>query len=662
LIPTIEEVPPYLDFLVEGDIEANHFIPKHPFILEAVWAYFLGEGGTVEINIYADVARSWPHAKTTHYWPEEDVIYAGGRFDVPADAGWVRFELSEPLIFLPHEHFWIGYRHLDASPYLGLGNPTDEAELTQSMYYSDKRHDRFVWDVPGGVFMLRAEGKHFCKRETTWFTDATDSAGLSDLTHMRTAFGDVDGDGYDDLLLHLAHDGTVADSARLFKNNGDGTFTDITSEAGLTGFYSNLAAIADFDNDGDEDIYLGVYIPQDEDFEDHGKRSTILENDGTGHFTEVADAGVGYEGTTSAVAVADFDGDSYLDLFVGNWLIEYPQPPSICDWLFFGNGDLTFTDVSDMLTDQECRPCYGAEAADYDNDGDMDIFVANYGRTDNYLWENRGDSFVDVAPQRGVAYHVPGTGGNTFSAAWEDYDCDGDLDLYLAEIAHPRYQPSSDPSSFNVNSGPPDFEFEDMREDLGIPWDEGEIEVSFVDFDNDGDLDLMLSDLYMLHFARLFRQNDDGKFEEVTYLAGIDVHEATNHAWSDIDRDGDLDLVITHRRSDVPNRVRLYINEIGTDNHWLAIKLVGTDSNRDAVGARAYLTACGKTQMRHVKSSRGHFGSQSTLVLHFGLGDCTEIESLDIKWPSGLEQSFDDLEVDNYYILEEGSEPEFWTL
>ena len=665
LIPHDESSPPYDDNLIEGDIEADHFILKHPFILEEIQINFMGPGGKVRIAVFEDLARSWPWADTSHYYPQEEKVAANIEAEVPDDAGWVTFKLDPPVIRLPHEHFWIGYVHINKNPYLALGQSTPDFELSQSMYYSDQHHDSFIWDPGRAVYMIRAKGKHFCKVEKPWFKDITESAGLKDLTHMRVAFGDVDGDKYDDLLLHLPNDGSIPDGATLFRNKHYGTFEDITEQAGLLGHYSALGAIADFDNDGDEDIYLGVYVSQSEGFVDPGFRSVIMENDGDGVFTVVEDSGVGLEATTSAAAVADFNKDSYLDIFAGNWLLVYPNPESFCDFLFKNNGDLTFTDVSDMLTDQQCRPCYGAEWADYDNNGKIDLFVANYGREDSYLWENRGDKFVDVAPQKGVNKHGSGTSGNAFSADFADYDSDGDLDLYVADIAHPRYQPSSDPSSFNVNSGSPDFKFTDMRDELEVPWDEGEIEVSFIDFDNDGRLDLMLSDLYPVHFSRLFRQKEDGTFEDVTYLAGLVLEYATNHAWSDIDRDGDLDLAITHNggsvMGDTENKVRLFRNDIGNKNHWIAVKLEGVDSNRDAVGARVYLTACGgKTQMREIKSARGHFSSQSTLVAHFGLGDCTDIDKLEVKWPTGERQSFSDVEPDKYYILEEGSGLTVW--
>lgn len=657
LTPHTEEIPPYLTFMKKGDIEANKFYPEHPFMLEAISAYFLGKGGKVRIAVFDDVGNSWPHAFIHRTWPTEDKVFADFELEVPDDAGWVKIELDEPILFYPRDQFWIGYVHKqDQTPYLGLGMPNELFDLNrlQSMYYSVLKHDKtFIWNYSAEPFMLRAEGKHFCKVEETWFTNITESAGLAHLNLSQVAFGDVNNDGYDDVIFHTP--------TTLFINNGDGTFTDMTEnihdDSGLLN-YASFASISDLDNDGDQDVYLGVYVRQEEDYEDPGFRSSILENDGTGEFTVVENSGVGLEATTSTAAIADFDGDTYLDIFVGNWLKIYPYPESFCDFLFKNNGDLTFTDVSNLLTDQVCVSCYGAEWADFDNDGQLELFVANYGRSDNYLWDYDGEKFINVAYEKGVAYHEPGTGGNTFSADFGDIDSDGDLDLYLAEIAHPRYQPSSDPSSLNINSGASEFKFTDKSEELGLHWDEGEVEVNLIDFDNDGDLDIMISSVYPFHFSRLFRQNADGKFEEVTYLAGLVLETVGRNAWSDIDRDGDLDVILIQHTGE--ERIYLYRNEIGNKNHWFGVKLVGVNCNRDAIGARVYLTACGKTQMREIKSARGHFSTQSTRVAHFGLGDCTDIDKLEVKWPTGKKRSFTDVEPDKYYILEEGSGLEVW--
>jgi hypothetical protein len=349
------------------------------------------------------------------------------------------------------------------------------------------------------------------------------------------------------------------------------------------------------------------------------------------------------------------------------------------DFLFQGNGDGTFTDVTDAMgmavqegpnePAGQNRPCYGVAWADYDNDNDLDIFVGNYGRRMNFLWENQhsqgSEGFVEVAFSVGLHADdiiVPGwepySGGNTFGEDWGDFDNDGDLDIFLAEISHPRYLPESDISSLQVNSGPPNYTFTDERVARGIHYREGGMEASWVDFNNDMLLDLMISYLYTNEYAALYRQNPDGTFTDVAYEAGVVVHDATNHAWADYDRDGDLDLGITNRGSG--SHLWLFENLEGNQNNWLTVRLEGAgcdtpgECNCGGVGARVYLTAGGVTQMREVQGGKGHFNSQPSLPVEFGLAQNDTIDELRVRWPCGADETYTGAEVNRFVLVREG--------
>lgn len=639
---------------VPGDIEAVHFKNDHPFHLRQIKIYFKGSGGPVMIRVHADHCRSWPDVDSDL----TDPIYKL----IPEDAGWVTIDLPEPGIFiLPNERFWIAYWHYYKKPYLGQDD--SESNLrSRSRFYSKSWAESnypFVWGVAQNNYMIRAVGSYFCHVENPYFTEVSENAGLAydDLHYQRVNWADVNGDTYDDVLFTM--DGQD-NSYGLYVNNQDGTFTDTTDSAGLNNNYQgDLALFGDVDNDGDPDLFVGVYVAYDPytGLPEPGARSTLLINDGSGVFTEFATSGLdANEGTLSAAAFADFNDDGNLDLYMGNWLKQYPYNPSYDDWLFMGNGDGTFTDVSDAsgILAEGARPCYGVTWSDYDNDGDQDIFVANYGRVKNLHFQNQGDgTFIHVGKTTKLD-SPSGSPGNTFGADFGDLNNDGYLDAYLVEISHPRYQPSSEPSSLNMNQGPPDYIYTNVIEDAGIACDEGEIDPSFIDWDNDGLLDIFVSDLYTDHYCRLFHQEDDGTFTDVTYLAGIDVHDCTNNAWADFDKDGDLDLMTTQRASGY--HVRLYKNEVGQDNNWVTIRVTGTSGtvNAEAVGSRVTVVTSTLTQIREVQAGKGHHASQPSLPVEFGLGDISTIDQVTVLWAGGTEQTWTGVDINKFVHLIEG--------
>ncbi len=499
-------------------------------------------------------------------------------------------------------------------------------------------------------------------------------------------FGDLDNDGDQDVFaatyMNWDADG---DGVTIVDGDCDDTRDDVfdgAAEVMGDGVDQDCDRIADTgeapdDADGDgvtvaegdcddtrDDVLPGapeVMDSRDNDCDgtvDEGFEHRILLNDGTGHFQAVEAAGVEVREPTAAAALGDVDGDGNLDVYWGNWLVHYPLPLSVDDHLALGNGDGTFRDVTEaagLRPSMGPEPAYGVLFVDYDDDGLQDIWVGNYGYGLNFLWHNLGDgTFEEIGYELGLARDsIDVQGGNTFGGDFGDFDNDGDLDMYAANIAHPRYQPWSDPSVFLVNQGPPDYTFEEATRELGFVYDEGDVNAAFADFDNDMDLDLVVASLYRGHFSRLYRNDGPAGFTDVTYEAGVAVNDSVSPVWSDVDEDGDLDLVIADRWG--PQQVQLFINRVGQDNHWVEFKLQGTTTNRDGVGARVVLEAGGVTQVREVEAGGGHSNTQSTSWVHFGLAKVGRIDRLTVRWVGGQEEEFQGIEPNHRYLLVEGS-------
>jgi enediyne biosynthesis protein E4 len=507
--------------------------------------------------------------------------------------------------------------------------------------------------------------------------------------HSRLAFADLNSDGFDDIVMHSLYPNVTNDipfEHLVFLNNQDGTFTDHTETSGLRDIQAGFFAFADVDNDGDQDVFAGLDLPN------LGTRSAILLNDGSGIFSPLENSGVNTASPTAATAAfADFNLDGAVDLFVGNGHTSYAMP----DHILWGNGDGTFNVDTDALIDAPAQPSNGSVVCDYDDDGDMDIFVASYGvsaeQGHNQLWRNDGDSFTNVAVSAGVAALGTGNrylettgygtdiepdvsasdwmGSNAFGVDCGDVDNDGDMDIFVAAISHPvssdYSRKWSDPSMLLINQG--DGTFENEAPDRGLPFNEGDIDAAMIDFDNDGRLDLSLtrdpkyeasySDAEQYGWFGLMHQSADQHFDSVGLVSGINVDLETgtdsgkkrqmkggqNHAWSDIDHDGDLDLLVGGRDQGGGRPNYLYENTRGQDNRWVAIALEGDGQTvaRDAFGARLSYTFEDALIVREKHGSRGTYNSEDSRWIHIGLAGLDCSASIEIRWPDGTEVGFD---------------------
>ena len=449
---------------------------------------------------------------------------------------------------------------------------------------------------------------------------------------------------------------------------------------------------------------------------DPGVRSQVWLGKGRGRFVAAEPSAYSSDehvGPVMALAICDVDGDGILDLFEGRQYIAYGRSYSgDVDLLWKGAGDGTFTDgtqaaglmtVLEPARPNSSRPTYGVTHGDWDGDGDQDLFALSYGRRWNRLWRNEGDgTFVDVGMETGFAGDDITHGrypqgvrrqpeapfranGNTFDCALGDLDGDGDLDAMLGEIAHRWAGESSDMPAVLFNGGA-DAGFQFTREpvDTFLParefrsenWNYGDLHVAFLDFDNDTRMDILIGsgDYPDGQYLRLYQQQEDGSFDEVTELAGFDWEGCGGLSLGDYDRDGDVDILAgrsfarlnkAHRERFMGgtevNEVGLFRNDIAnrTGNHWVTIKLEGKGaggSNRDGIGARILVTAGGKTQMREIRCGSGLSNHQDALQACFGLGKATKIDRIEVRWSrqDPTPQIFEDVQVDQHLTIQEG--------
>jgi hypothetical protein len=447
------------------------------------------------------------------------------------------------------------------------------------------------------------------------FIDVAAEAGVDDPgLGTGVSFGDYDHDGYLDIYV-ANHFGSDV----LYHNNGDGTFTDVAETAGISGMDDGWDVVfGDYNNDGALDIYVT----------NSGQASVLYRNNNDGTFANVTEvAGVGdNEGSGLGVALGDYENDGDLDIYVANF-------DDGANVLYRNNGDGTFTDFTASSGVGHMASSSGCTFGDYDDDGDLDLYVVNSGAAD-VLYRNNGDgTFSDVTIAAGVA--GPGKGEN---AAFGDYDNDGDLDLYLVNY----YQPNV----LYRNNG--DGTFTDVATAAGVGYVAASMSAIFGDYDNDGYLDLYVANLGGANI--LYRNNGDGTFADVTAVAGVgDEGASLGTAFGDYDHDGDLDLYVANS-----GQANVLYGNGGNANHWLHVKTIGTTSNRDGVGARVKVVAGELSQIRQVGGDSGR--CMNSLLVEFGLGAYARADLVEIRWPSGMVQTFADVQADQVIIVQEGAD------
>ena len=496
------------------------------------------------------------------------------------------------------------------------------------------------------------------------------------------AFFDYNNDGFQDIYFVNGADlpGMTSNEPprnALYHNNGDGTFTDVTEAAGVgdTG-YGMGCTVGDYNNDGFSDLYVTNFGP-----------NVLYHNNGDGTFTDVTDlVGTGDARLGTGCAFADYDNDGFLDLYVTNYVQYTLKSDKVCtnkgvrtycdprlyagelDILYHNSGDGTFTDVTEAAgfskaTGRGLAVVFG----DYDDDGDVDLYIAN-DADQNFLYRNNGDgTFSDVSLIAGVGLSEDGEAENGMGVDFGDYNNEGRLDLVVTNF-------QGQTNTVYRNEGNGLFSDRSYASKIGVvslpylAWG-----VSFFDYDNDGYQDLFIANGHLQENVRefdpigfyeqpnlLFRNNRDGTFDEVGMgsgqgSVGEDVilppleRVSRGAAFADYDNDGDLDLLVTNLRAS-PDLLR---NDGENRNAWLILKLVGTRSNRDAIGARVKVRTGKATQIREVRSGSSYL-SQNDMRLHFGLGRYKQVDLIQIRWPSGLHERLEKIQANQILTLIEG--------
>jgi enediyne biosynthesis protein E4 len=495
------------------------------------------------------------------------------------------------------------------------------------------------------------------------------------------AIFDYDNDGLPDIFFTNGADIPSLEKSnpgfynRLFHNNGDGTFTDVTKKAGLAGVgYSMGVAAGDYDNDGFVDLYVTGF-----------NRNQLFHNNGDGTFSDVTEK-AGVSGIVSerskpwsiAAGWFDYNNDGLLDLLVVNYLdysiptahrcktnnivdycspLEYLGTPNI---LYRNNGDGTFTDVSQKShISQYSGKGMGVAFADYDGDGFTDIFVAN-DTYPNFLLHNNGDgTFSDVALLAGAAYNENGKPVAGMGTDFRDIDNDGRPDIFLTAMYGDSF-----PLYHNMGNG----DFEDVTDATGLTamtisstaWGTG-----IFDFDNDGNKDIFAAGSEILDNSMevnhkpyplpngLYRNLGNMVFKDVSAQAGASFSIPAAHrgaAFGDLNNDGKIDVVVTVLNGEP----QLLMNRSPNHNHWLIVKLVGVADNRDGLGTKVKITTANGVQYNEATTAVG-FNSSSDKRVYFGLGNATVVDRIDLAWPTGVKQVLKNVMADQILTIVESS-------
>ncbi len=632
----------------EALLEAVRFELKHPaevYGFAVQWTNLDAKAaGTNELK--AGLYRDFGH-NGFDLW-EKEPLWSGTRCQKDVKKGqWVNYVFKKPVVVSHPGLVYVGHRADKLTDPLfpfddqGSGVKCDKFDKCHTsinlpnagnMPKNGISYNGTTFQIPYN-FLVRLYVKYTkdLKETDRIFQKSTKLKAAS----SSVSWGDFDNDGWDDLLV----------GGTLYKND-KGAFTDVTQSSGIKDMKASATGgvWGDYDNDGCLDLFLFS--------ESRTRADTLAKGDCKGKFTDVTDkAGIVDKQTynpcgdatknirspTAAAAWLDIDGDGYLDLYLANFICWSPGT-FYMDTVFRNKGDGTFEEISAKKGFSNLEtPSRTASPVDHDGDGDIDLFVGNYRLIKNLFFQNNGDGTVtEEAENRDLAgnprFYSKYYYGHTIGSAWGDLDNDGDFDLVVGNLAHPRFWQFSDRTQILLNDGKGKYKEisgawkKPYGNPSGLRYQETHSVPVLGDFDNDGALDLAITCVYDGRPTDFYWGKGDGKFTLDTYTTGITTTNGWGISASDFDHDGDLDIYATGLFVNTPK---------ATGRHWLQVRAVGNiKSNWAAIGATVKVVAGAKTYMRHVQGGTGK-GCQDSLYLHFGIGAAAKVDEISVAYPGG---------------------------
>ena len=455
-------------------------------------------------------------------------------------------------------------------------------------------------------------------------------------SNASIAWGDVDKDGFLDLLV----------SGKLFRNNGNNTFTDITTAAGInTPFFRNV--FIDMNNDGKDDLLFLNTVPAD---------NAVYINNGNLTFTKVP-----LTFTTpafnwvSTISIADVNNDKYPDMFVGQ-LKDFANSNALPNYFYLNDKNNGFTNATTQLYPAtKLNETRGSQFVDFDDDGDMDLYVSIYRNAQDEFWRNNGNgTWTDICVVKGIDKNTNGTSNHGTGCDWQDYDNDGDLDLLLPQFCHgSNLAGGYSTTTIWKNSGAPNYTFTKATS-TGIQYEETHAGAHWGDVNSDGLQDIFFSSFYTCRFSDLYIQQPANTFQMKSWDYGIqNVSGETDGTFVDFNNDGKLDLAC----GDNGYQLRLFKNNGITGNNFISVDLVSTSGNAMAIGAKVVVYAGGKAYTQYQMPNHGALMNKSNR-LFFGLGSASTITKIVVSWPNGAvnyEEFSTGLAVNSIITLMEGS-------
>jgi hypothetical protein len=648
----------------------HHAVPMRIHAIEAMWRVRSSDDKQAHLAIIPDEGHNF-------YDHLREAPYAEWHLDLDKeehDRVWQRFDLEEPIELAAPGLVYVGQlfrgeggqpmlstdAEASPDPYLVEHATGDDVYPTRIKTYPDRPMNQGFESVSmgGGDLLVRLHVEFFdIPSDTPWFheqhrLEEDERSGLPG--SGSPSFGDCNDDGFDDSYL-----------GSIYVNNRDATFTQ--SDAATSGIDvgGGTGVWGDYNNDG----ILDLFVARNDDQLYEGVGNCTFVNmtaasgiDDTQRFNNDPDwdpeNGIQRShAPTPSAAFVDVNNDGLLDIMQANFM-NFTTGDSPDDYLWINQGDGLFHNATDELgMDQDTGSLSqsgyagrGVAISDYDNDNDPDIYISNYRLHENLHWRNEGagDSFVDASWAVGTkGYLLNGYYGHTIGSAFGDVDNDGDMDLFAANLAHPRFIDFSDKSMFLRNELVETGEavFTEMREDAGMIYQETDSSPVFLDYDNDGFLDLFYTAVYPARPSYLFHNNGDWTFSMVSHHAGTWIYGGWGVATADIDNDGDLDL----------HGGKLFVNDYPALGGWMKVSVVGSGdgaTNMSGIGAKVRVTTDASTQHREVQPTTG-VGGHNSLTQHIGIGDALRAR-VEVEFPAtGIVVDAGEADAGTWFVVHE---------